>query len=56
MFLSVFVIIYVVDYISNINAVLFGIPSAVPGQNTTNQPKKANVNMNFPKKKRHHKK
>lgn len=56
MFLSVFVIIYVVDYISNINAVLFGIPSAVPGQNTTNQPKKANANMNFPKKKRHHKK
>ena len=56
MFLSVFVIIYVVDYISNINAVLFGIPSAVPGQNTTNQTKKANGNMNFPKKKKHHKK
>jgi hypothetical protein len=45
MFLSVFVIIYVVDYISNINAVLFGIPSAVPGQNTTNQPKKAKLRL-----------
>jgi hypothetical protein len=56
MILSVFVIIYVVDYISNINAVFFGIPSAVPGQNANNQPKKANVNTIFPKKKRYHKK
>ena len=56
MFLSVFVIIYVVDYISNINAVLFGLPSAVPGLPANNQTPKTNGNMNFPKKKRHHKK
>lgn len=59
MFLSVFIIIYVVDYISNINSVLFGLPSAVPGLSATqsnNQTKKANVNMNFSKKKKHHKK
>lgn len=56
MFLSVFVIIYVVDYISNINAVLFGLPSAVPGLPANNQTKKATGNMNFPKKKKHHKK
>lgn len=59
MFLSVFVIIYVVDYISNINAILFGLPSAVPGLPTSqpnNHIKKTNANMNFPKKKKHHKK
>ena len=60
MFLSVFVIIYVVDYISNINAILFGLPSAVPGlptsQNPNNHIKKTNANMIFPKKKKHHKK
>jgi hypothetical protein len=58
MFLSVFVIIYIVDYISNINAVLFGLPSAVPGLPSppNNQQKKTNVNINFPKKKKHHKK
>jgi hypothetical protein len=27
----VFIIIYVVDYISNINAVIFAIPSPIPG-------------------------
>ena len=27
----VFIIIYVVDYISNINAIIFSIPSPIPG-------------------------
>lgn len=30
--ISVFVIIYIVDHISNINAILYGLPSAIPGQ------------------------
>ena len=32
----VFIIIYIVDHISNINALLYGIPSAVPGTTTQN--------------------
>jgi hypothetical protein len=39
----VFIIIYVVDHISNINSILFGIPSAVIGvsaQNTQVKPNK----------------
>jgi hypothetical protein len=31
MLLLVPVIIYIVDYISNINAMMFGLPSAIPG-------------------------
>jgi hypothetical protein len=31
MLLSVFIIIYVVDHISNINSVIFSMPSAIPG-------------------------
>jgi len=31
MFFLVFVIIYVVDYVSNINAAIYGLPSAIPG-------------------------
>jgi uncharacterized membrane protein AbrB (regulator of aidB expression) len=31
MLLSVFVIIYVVDHISNINTAIFSMPSAIPG-------------------------
>ena len=30
--ISVFIIIYIVDHISNINAILYGLPSAIPGQ------------------------
>ena len=30
--ISVFVIIYIVDHISNINAIVYGLPSAIPGQ------------------------
>jgi hypothetical protein len=30
MLLTVFIIIYVIDHISNINAILFGMPSAIP--------------------------
>ncbi len=29
--LSVFIIIYVIDYITHINAILYGLPSAIPG-------------------------
>jgi hypothetical protein len=31
MFFLVFIIIYVVDYVSNINAAIYGLPSAIPG-------------------------
>jgi len=31
MLLSVFIIIYVIDYITHINAILYGLPSAIPG-------------------------
>ena len=31
MLISVFVIIYVVDHISNINSAIFSMPSAIPG-------------------------
>ncbi len=31
MLLSVFIIIYVVDHISNINTAIFSMPSAIPG-------------------------
>jgi hypothetical protein len=31
MLLSVFVIIYLVDYISNINSAIFSMPYAIPG-------------------------
>jgi len=32
------IIVYVIDHISNINAVLFGIPSSLPGINTQVKP------------------
>ena len=35
--ISVFIIIYIVDHISNINAILYGLPSAIPSH--TNQVK-----------------
>jgi hypothetical protein len=31
MLLAVFAIVYVVDYISNINSMVFSMPSAIPG-------------------------
>jgi hypothetical protein len=34
----VFVIIFVVDYISNINTIIFAIPSPIPGLTTTHIP------------------
>lgn len=46
MFLSVFVIIYLVDYISNINAVLFSLPTAVPGLSKIQPNKNVNANIN----------
>ena len=33
------IIIYIVDYVSNINAILFGIPSAIPGLSGQQQKK-----------------
>ena len=40
--ISVFIIIYIVDHISNINAILYGLPSAIPGQvNLTKKQKKS---------------
>jgi hypothetical protein len=40
--ISVFVIIYIVDHISNINAILYGLPSAIPSQvNITKKQKKS---------------
>ena len=40
--ISVFVIIYIVDHISNINAILYGLQSAIPGQvNLTKKQKKS---------------
>ena len=38
--ISVFVIIYIVDHISNINAILYGLPSAIPGQTKQKKSKK----------------
>jgi hypothetical protein len=32
------IIVYVIDHISNINAVLFGMPSSLPGINTQVKP------------------
>lgn len=32
LFFSIFVIIYVVDYISNMNAMIFAMPSVIPGK------------------------
>jgi hypothetical protein len=46
--LFVFIIIYVVDYISNINAMIFTMPSAIPGviapTNKITTPKKIKKN------------
>ncbi len=55
MLLSVFVIIYVVDYISNINSAIFSIPYSIPGLPNL-QNKQPNVIMNHPKGKRQYKK
>jgi len=38
--ISVFVIIYIVDHISNINAILYGLPSAIPSQVKLSKKKK----------------
>jgi hypothetical protein len=38
--LLVFIIIYVVDYISNINTIIFGLPSAIPGTPDLQKPVK----------------
>ena len=45
MLLTVFIIIFVIDHISNINAILFGIPSAIP-----NMPPQTNTNAKINKK------
>jgi len=44
LFISVFIIIYIVDYISNINAILYSLPTAIPGQ--THQVKITKKNKN----------
>jgi len=44
MFFLVFIIIYIVDHVSNINAMLYNIPSAVPGlQSQSNSKTKEKV-------------
>ena len=50
MLFSVFVIIYVVDHISNINSVIFSMPSAIPGLPGM-QPKNTIVTIKKNKKK-----
>ena len=46
LFISVFIIIYIVDYISNINAVLFSMPSPIPVVNNKKlQPLKRRKNF-----------
>jgi hypothetical protein len=53
LFISVFIIIYIVDYISNINAVLFSMPPPIPGiENKKLQP----VKLQVPKKRKNFKK
>lgn len=37
-------IIYIVDHISNINAAIFGLPSSIPGINSTNSIQNLPVN------------
>jgi hypothetical protein len=54
MLLSVFVIIYVVDHISNINSAVFSMPSAIPGLPSL-QNKQPNIIMKNIKGKRHYK-
>ena len=49
MLLGVFVIIYVVDRISNINSAIFSMPSAIPGLPGM-QPKNIIVKNNYIKK------
>ena len=53
--LLVIVIIYIVDHISNINAVLFGLPSAVPNV-TQSQTQKQVHQQNHSKKRKGFKK
>jgi hypothetical protein len=50
------IIIYVVDHISNINAVLFGLPSPIPGVSTQSQPKNMQTQDKLLKKRKGSKK
>ena len=50
MLILVFIIIYIVDHISNINAILYGIPSAVPGLQNQNNIKSKEKTMKQSKK------
>ena len=47
------IIVYVIDHISNINAVLFGLPSSIPGMSTQVSPSQ---NIKQPKIKKNKKK
>lgn len=46
LFFSVFVIIYVVDYISNMNAMIFAAPSIIPKQNLDKKSKRSKLSKN----------
>lgn len=52
MLISVFIIIYVVDHISNINTTIFSMPSAIPGMPNVEK----NTQKFLAKGKRHSKK
>ena len=48
--IAVFIIIYVVDRISNINSLLFAIPSAIPGLPAQTSQNVINAKIKKPKK------
>ena len=49
MLLAVFIIIYVIDYVSYMNSMLYGLPSVIPGITGPNN----NIQQMVKKKKKH---
>ena len=55
LFILVPIIIYIVDHISNINAMLFSIPSPIPGAAPSSQPKNPQIQLKNKKNKNYKK-
>jgi hypothetical protein len=56
MLFLVFIIIYIVDHISNINAMIFSMPSPIPGMASQNPQTKLLQRITVPKKRKNSKK
>lgn len=50
--LSVFIIIYVIDHITQINSILYGLPSPIPGLHGIQTLQNNNINTNISSKKK----